>query len=133
MRIRRGHKKPFFLLIPIIVVVSIVILLVLLKTGTLSQVKKGDNTSAITVILTSTGFIPSEITVKKGERIIWINKSGKTATINSDNHPTHLLYPFLNLGEFNTGSSVQAVFNSIGTFTYHNHYQPSEKGTITVK
>lgn len=131
MRIRRGHKKPFFLLIPIILVVSVVILIVMVKTGSLFQVR--NSTTIVTVDLTSNGFNPSQIIVKKGERIIWVNKSGKIATVNSDNHPTHLLYPFLNLGEFNNGSSLQVVMNTIGTFTYHNHYQPSQKGTIIVK
>jgi plastocyanin len=62
-----------------------------------------------------------------------MNKSGKTVTVNSDNHPTHKLYPFLNLGAFENGSSVQAVFDKAGTYTYHDHFNPSNIGKVIVQ
>ncbi len=85
------------------------------------------------VTLTASGFSPATINVNKGDTVAWINKSGKNATVNSDPHPTHNLYPFLNLGQFPNSYTVQTVFKTPGTFTYHNHLNPSEKGTIVVK
>lgn len=79
------------------------------------------------------GFSPQSLTIKKGETVIWINQSGEDATINSDPHPTHNLHRFLNLGQFPSGSSVEATFNEAGTFSYHNHFNPSQKGAIIVK
>lgn len=92
----------------------------------------GSNSQAENVTVTSSGFKPQTITIKTGTRIIWINKSGNTVTVNSDNHPTHLLWPFLNLGSFNNGSSVSVVFEKTGKYTYHNHFNPSQKGTVIV-
>lgn len=65
--------------------------------------------------------------------MVWTNKSGATATVNSDAHPTHLLWPFLNLGSFDDGKSLSVVFDKAGTYTYHNHFSPSQKGTVIVE
>lgn len=85
------------------------------------------------VSVTSKGFEPQTITIKTGQRIVWINKSGANVTVNSDAHPTHLLWPFLNLGQFADGSSVSVVFEKVGKYTYHNHLNVSQTGTVTVE
>jgi plastocyanin len=82
------------------------------------------------VSVTNNGFEPQTITIKAGQTVVWTNKSGGTVTVNSDAHPTHLLFPFLNLGEFSDGSSTSVVVEKPGTYTYHNHLNPSQKGTI---
>lgn len=91
------------------------------------------NNPITTITLSDTGFVPKDIIVKTGTRVIWVNKSGKTATVNSDDHPTHRLYPFLNLGEFENSSSVQVVAEKTGKYSYHNHLNASETGTVTVE
>lgn len=85
------------------------------------------------VSVTQSGFEPQTITIKPGVTVVWSNKSGGDVTVNSDNHPTHLLWPFLNLGKFANGSKVSVVFKTAGTYTYHNHLNPSQKGTVIVK
>ncbi len=84
------------------------------------------------ITLTSRGFEPSKITIKKGEIVRWTNHSGKTGSVNSAEHPTHMLYPFLNLGQFDNNSSVQATIYRTGELRYVNHYIPSQRGTIIV-
>lgn len=91
------------------------------------------NNQVANITLRDSGFVPKDITVKAGTRVIWINKSGKAATVSSDDHPTHRLYPFLNLGEFENNSSVQAVAEKAGKYSYHNHLNASETGTVTVE
>ncbi len=86
-----------------------------------------------TVNLTSSGFDPKTATVKAGTRVIWLNKSGAAATVNSAVHPTHQAYPPLNLGEFPNGSSVQLVFDKPGKYGYHDHLNPSRTGTVVVE
>jgi len=87
----------------------------------------------VNVNLTSSGFDPKTVTIKTGTRVIWINKSGAAATVNSAVHPTHQVYPPLNLGEFPDGSSVQLVFDKPGTYNYHDHLNPSRTGTVVVE
>lgn len=85
------------------------------------------------VAVTNTGFEPQTITIKAGQRVVWTNKSGASVTVSSDSHPTHLLWPFLNLGQFADGSSVSVVFEKAGKYTYHNHLNPSQTGTVIVE
>lgn len=85
------------------------------------------------VNVTSNGFEPQTVTIKAGQRIVWTNKSGGVVTVNSDSHPTHLMWPFLNLGRFDDGSSVSVVFEKPGTYTYHNHLNASQIGTVVVE
>lgn len=89
--------------------------------------------SEVIVTVTSSGFVPQTVTIKAGIKVVWMNKSGGPVTVNSVVHPTHLVYPPLNLGEFGDGSSVQLVFDKPGTYSYHNHLNPSQTGTIVVE
>lgn len=135
------NKKILILILAIVVVGSLVYLInnkskvtptsQTPKVATTPQPIKANNEVIITV--KKTGFEPASLKIKKGQRVVWINKSVDKVTVNSDNHPTHLLYAPLNLGEFKDGSSVQLVFEKSGTFGYHNHYNPSQTGEIIVE
>jgi plastocyanin len=91
------------------------------------------NVPAETVTLTANGFQPQILTIKPGTRVIWVNNSGATGTVNSDSYPTNLLYPFLNFGQFKSGSSFSTILNKAGTFTYYNFLNPDQRGKIIVK
>lgn len=86
-----------------------------------------------TVTVTESGYEPATITVSPGDSVVWLNQSGGVANVSSDNHPTHLRFPFLNLGNFEDGQTVSVVFEESGTFSYHDHLTPSRTGTVVVK
>lgn len=83
--------------------------------------------------VTDTGFSPKELRIKTGTKIMWLNKTNGTVTVNSDEHPSHRLYPILNLGAFGKDSSVQTVFEKSGIYKYHNHLNASQAGIIIVE
>lgn len=85
------------------------------------------------ITLTKDGFDPASITIKTGTLIVWLNKSGAEASVNSADHPTHQLYPLLNLGRFPDGSSVSLIFDKAGTNKYHDHLHPDKTGTVIVE
>lgn len=85
------------------------------------------------ITLTSSGFSPNQITIKKGTTVVWTNNSGKVAAVNSGPHPIHSSYAPLNLGNFNDGQSLELTFNDAGTFGYHNHLNAGQTGSVTVK
>lgn len=88
----------------------------------------------ITIIeVTDTGYKPQTLNASVGVRINWVNKSSKKVTVHSADHPTHLVHPLLNKGEFAPGEAVQVVFDKAGTYKYHNHYDPDMTGTVIVK
>lgn len=101
------------------------------EIATPTQIQPKEETTTVT--LTDAGFTPKDITVKATTMVIWTNSSGKTATVDSADHPTHRLNTFLNLGEFTNGSSLQVVFDNPGKYNYHNHFNASENGTVTVE
>lgn len=90
-------------------------------------------TSESIVTVTNDGFNPKKLTIGVDATVTWINKSGELITIDSDPHPTHTAYLPLNLGEVNDGKSVFLIFDKPGTYGYHNHLKPSQKGTIIVQ
>lgn len=88
---------------------------------------------AVQIMISSSGFSPGQVVIKTGTKVTWNNQSGSVVAINSAVHPTHLLYPPLNLGEVADGSSVELIFDQSGTYKYHNHLNPTQFGTIVVE
>jgi len=108
------------------------------STGTtLSQQEQGVGTTSpqanMAVNITAGGFTPQTLAIKSGTTVTWTNTSGGDVSINSDPHPTHTLYPPLNLGRVSDGGSVSLTFNKAGSYGYHNHLNPAQKGTIVVQ
>ncbi len=88
---------------------------------------------AVVVKITSSGFVSKTITVGVGDSISWENTDTAAHIVSSDNHPTHLLYTPLNLGVIKPGETKSLIPSKAGTFTYHDHLNPSLIGSITVE
>lgn len=138
------NRRPFFIILGTVAILVVGGLIYFQGKSTTpvnsTQVPKQETSNlqmaqekSETITLTQDGFKPNSLAVKSGTRVIWLNKSGKTGTVNSEPHPAHTLYPVLQLGSFEDGSSVQTVFDKTGTYTYHNHLNPSQKGTVIVE
>ncbi|MBI3577003.1 cupredoxin domain-containing protein [Candidatus Gottesmanbacteria bacterium] len=95
--------------------------------------EKGGVMTKVTVTLTDSGFSPKIITVKKGTTVTFVNGSSASMWVASDVHPTHQLLPgFDELTSVAKGGSYDYTFVKVGTWTYHNHLSPSDKGTVVV-
>ena len=86
-----------------------------------------------TIILTSEGFSPDKLTIKKGDTITFKTNMGKPFWPASDIHPTHGIYP-----EFDPKDAVMPdktwsyKFEKIGNWRFHDHLAPYYTGTISV-
>lgn len=80
-----------------------------------------------------TSFSPSSLTIKTGESVTVKNTSSSTVQVNSDPHPTHTFFPDLNVGAISPDSNDSFTVSKVGTYTYHNHLNASQKGTIVVE
>lgn len=89
--------------------------------------------TVVQVTVDQNGFSPKNLKVKAGTTVVWVNQSGMAVAIYSAAHPTHLVYPPLNLGEVASGSSVELVFDKPGTYKYHDHLNPSQTGEVVVE
>ncbi len=89
--------------------------------------------SGTVITLTPLGFQPTDITIKKGDRVIFRSIEGKPFWPASDLHPSHLLYP-----EFDPKQPIAPdatwsfVFEKVGTWPYHDHLEPYFTGKIHV-
>ncbi len=85
------------------------------------------------VSITSSNFSPASITIPKGTSVTWTNLSGAPAKIASDPHPTHTDLPGLVSAVLAESETYSFTFTQSGRWGYHNHEDPTVKGTIIVE
>ena len=88
---------------------------------------------AVTVIYTDDGYLPNEVSIKRGDIVEFRNESDTFFWPASDIHPTHTIYPaFDPLRPIESGNSWSFRFEEAGTWRFHDHIQSHRVGTITV-
>lgn len=88
----------------------------------------------IIIKYTDQGFSPTNVTIKKGQTVKFVNESSRNMWPASNPHPTHSLYPeFDSKDRVVAGQSFSFTFNKVGVWGYHNHSNANFTGTITVK
>ncbi len=104
--------------------------------GKIKQTTNTTNTEVKTtakVEITTGGFAPTLVTIKKGGTVTWENEATALAWPASDPHPAHT-----GLAGFDTGlglvkdATYSFIFNTAGTFGYHDHLNASHTGTVKV-
>lgn len=94
------------------------------------------------VTYTDSGYSPSALTIKKGDTVVWENKSSGPMWTASNPHPIHTGYPvgggcissaFDECHGGAPGSSWTFKFDKAGTWGYHNHLNFGDGGTIVVQ
>ena len=98
--------------------------------------------------ITSSGFSPKTLTIKKGETVTWINKDTESHWPASATHPTHTVYPGSDIKKcetaeesnifdtcrgLNPGESYSFTFNEIGSWSYHDHIVANLFGKVIVE
>ncbi|PIR53184.1 hypothetical protein COU76_02405 [Candidatus Peregrinibacteria bacterium CG10_big_fil_rev_8_21_14_0_10_49_10] len=95
---------------------------------------QSNNQETKIVTYTTAGFSPTILRMKKGEYVEFRNESNGMLWIASDPHPYHTNLPsFDSLKAYKQGESYVYTFTKIGTWGFHNHLNPSHKGTIVVE
>lgn len=79
------------------------------------------------------GFYPSELTVPRGDTVIFENTDTRDRWPASNIHPTHGIYSEFDPKEsISPGEEWQFKFTKIGSWKYHDHLNPKTTGTIIV-
>jgi plastocyanin len=90
-------------------------------------------TPAVVITRTEDGYSPSEVTIKKGDIVLWKNESKEYHWPASDIHPTHGIYPeFDPLRPIGPGEDWAFKFDRVGVWKFHDHIRANVTGTITV-
>lgn len=85
------------------------------------------------ILMNEKGFDPSNITINKGDAIIFKNIDSGDRWPASNIHPTHSIYP-----EFDPRRPIpymeewRFTFDKTGNWKFHDHINPKFTGTITV-
>lgn len=88
----------------------------------------------IVIKITNKGFDPSEIKVKKGQRVVWVNETEDYVWPASDSHPSHDIYPEFDPKEpFVKGEIWDFTFDRVGDWGYHDHIRSSSRGIVHVE
>ncbi|MEX0621870.1 MAG: cupredoxin domain-containing protein [Candidatus Woykebacteria bacterium] len=92
---------------------------------------------ATTITYTSSGFSPSDVTVKSGDTITWMNNSDQEVQVGVDPHPIHTGDRELSGDGFvltlQPGEQANVTMTTAGPHGYHNHLNSGQRGTITVE
>ena len=87
-----------------------------------------------TITYTDDGYSPKTLTIKAGEIVDFENNSSVEVWTASDVHPDHELLPeFDSLSGYKPGETYSFTFETPGSWTYHNHLNPSQTGIIIVQ
>lgn len=98
---------------------------------------------ATVITYTDAGFVPSSVTIKKGQTVRWVNNSGSKVWPASAVHPQHSAYPQKSASDC-LGSSFDACkglaqgeswdfkFDYVGSWKFHNHLKASQWGVVNV-
>lgn len=88
----------------------------------------------VEIVRTESGFIPSQVYLNEGDRVIFTNASPAPMWPASNAHPSHGLYPeFDPLIPVAPGDSWTFTFTNAGVWKFHDHLTPSLTGTIFVQ
>lgn len=89
----------------------------------------------VRVTYTSQGFSPKTVTVKKGDIVVFENKTGTSASVASNEHPTHLLYPEFDQWKTDQRGKTEFrfMFEKTGAWKYHDHLNSTMTGTVIVE
>ncbi|MBI4044250.1 MAG: hypothetical protein HY392_00910 [Candidatus Diapherotrites archaeon] len=99
------------------------------------------------VEITEAGYVPQELTIKKGSTVTWTNKTSTQNWPATAQHPTHEKYPGSSITKCGTaeaedifdackglaqGESFSFTFNEVGEWAYHEHLSVKMFGKIIV-
>lgn len=85
------------------------------------------------IIISDEGFSPSEIKIKIGTKVKFVNQSKYWHWPASDLHPTHTLYPeFDPKKPVGPGEEWNFVFEKTGEWDFHDHLASYVTGKIIV-
>lgn len=78
------------------------------------------------VTITSTGFSPTNITIKAEDSINWLNQDSKNHQVDSDP-------PLSGVNLLSPNQQTSFQFSTPGTYHFHDHLNPHFQTTVLVK
>lgn len=83
--------------------------------------------------ITKNGFVPGTLVVKKGTKVVWTNTDGKMHQVQANPHPNGESLPSLKSEILNNTQTYEYTADTVGSFGYHDHLNPTTNGTLEVQ
>lgn len=104
------------------------------NAGTNNQTTTGSTQPQnVAVSIENNAVNPASVTISVGDTVVWLNKDQAKHHISSDPHPSHTALPGLESADLSNNETYSFKFTQTGTWGYHDHLNPSIKGTVIVK
>lgn len=102
--------------------------------GQASQFSDQTSKKEVTIKMSQIKFVPQNVRVSKGTKVIWVNDDLAEHYVNTDPHPGHNYYPSQNSKLLKKGESYTLTFDQTGIYPYHcsAHYS-SMMGSLLVE
>jgi len=91
----------------------------------------GGAPDSVTITISNAGVAsPSNVTIRQGGRVTFVNNDSRPHDMSSDPHPTHEdCTPMAQVGFLTPGQSrTSGNFNDVRTCGFHDHNQPTSTG-----
>ena len=98
-----------------------------------SPTQSPEQSQATIISYNGSSFSPADTTVKSGQTVTFKNSSSIPVQVDSDPHPIHTDDTDLNIGSIDPGQSKTITVTKTGSFGFHNHLNPTQKGHITIQ
>jgi plastocyanin len=98
----------------------------LLATLLVAQRAASSEPATHTVVIENMRFNPDKLTVKRGERVVWVNKDMFPHTVTAEGKT-------FDSGDIPVETSWTYLAAAPGDYTYICTYHPDMKGTLTVQ
>jgi plastocyanin len=79
-----------------------------------------------TITIEGVQYVPAEMTVRRGDTVVWVNKDPFPHTATADDKA-------FNSGSIDVNGSWKLVATKTGVHTYGCNFHPTMKGKLTVK
>lgn len=90
-------------------------------------------TKTVTVTYQNNAFSPASVTINLGDTVIFKNNHTSAIFVASNPHPIHTSFPALDSETLEAGAEYRFTATQKATISYHNHFNPSAGGSITVQ
>jgi len=127
-------KKSRFLFWALILIIIFEAGLFLKDKISSSNIFTSSNPQTYTVNLTEDGFSPQDLTINKGDAVVFTTNRKQPFWPASNLHPTHGIYPQFDPRQpIESNQSWSFRFDKVGTWKYHDHLAPLYRGVINVE
>lgn len=110
------------------------------RTSNVNSAALNSNSSARAaneVSVKKSAFVPKYLTVSAGQKVTWSNDDSIVHYVAPDDHPAHDRYSGVwdddGAGRVSPGETYSITISTPGTYTYHDHLNPTITGTLVVK